>query len=88
MLTVIKFGASWCGPCKGYTPIFEKVVKEFEDNIISKEIDIEENVDMAEKYHIMQVPCTIILDEGGVVLKKESGSLTAQNLKSIIIQCI
>ena len=53
---VLKFSASWCGPCRAYKPTFEKVSKmdEFGD-IEFEELDVDENEDLAVKYGIRGV---------------------------------
>ena len=79
---VLKFSATWCNPCKAYKPVFEQVSKENPD-IEFKEIDIEQNEDLAEEYNIMSVPTTIVLlDE--VPVKRLSGALNKKQLEDLI----
>ena len=40
-LLLIKFGASWCGPCKQVKPHLEKIA-ESESNLLIVDIDVEE----------------------------------------------
>lgn len=79
---VLKFSATWCNPCKAYEPIFEQVSKENPD-IEFKEIDIEQNEDLAEEYNIMSVPTTIVL-LNEVPVKRLSGALTKKQLEDLI----
>lgn len=60
---VIDFYATWCGPCKMYTPIVEEFSKENEDIKVVK-IDIDETQDIAFEYNVMSIPTTIIIKEG------------------------
>ena len=41
MIKVIKFYADWCGPCKLYAKIFDKVVDELKDKIEAHNINVE-----------------------------------------------
>ena len=84
--TVIKFSAEWCGPCKGYTPIFHSISEKFKDKVEFKELDVEEALEETEKYRIMQVPTTLLLDENGNVLHKATGSLHKDTLDKLILQ--
>ncbi len=43
-LLLVKFGASWCGPCKQVKPFLEKLA-ESENNLIVVDIDVEEACD-------------------------------------------
>ena len=61
MVEVIKFGASWCGPCKTLTPRLENLSKDY-DKIKFVKIDVEENQDLAIELGIRSVPTVIIYD--------------------------
>lgn len=59
MIKVIKFGASWCGPCKMLDPI----LKELKDEMIDVEfqfVDVEEDPETTANFGVMGVPRTMI----------------------------
>lgn len=88
-MKVIKFSATWCGPCKVYAPFFDKVAEMEEFNGITFEkIDVEDEGarELCEKYKITSVPTTIILDDDGNVIRKFSGIMSVLDLTSIIKQ--
>lgn len=60
---VIDFYATWCGPCKMYTPIVEEFAEENQDIKVVK-IDIDESQDIAFEYNVMSIPTTIIIKDG------------------------
>lgn len=45
-LLVIKFTATWCGPCKNIKNITENYVKQFPQSIKFIEIDIDESIEL------------------------------------------
>ena len=76
---VIDFWATWCGPCKRLGPTIEELAAEYEGKVVIGKCDIEENVDLTEKFGIMSVP-TVVFLKGGVeinrqVISKENGVL-------------
>ena len=80
---VIKFFATWCGPCKVYGKTWDKITPVY-DNVTFQEVDIDKDTDgLAAKYKIMTVPTTIAILEDGTV-KKEEGRLSAQELTNLI----
>lgn len=83
-MEVLKFSAVWCGPCKGYAPIFKKVseMKEFED-VEFKSIDVEEDNDNAIKYAIRSVPTTVFVKDD-----KEVGRITGSVSESQLVKTI
>lgn len=86
--TVIKFSATWCGPCRVYADTFKKA-SEMEEykGIEFKSIDIENDEDgeiLVEKYQIRSVPTTILADENGDVIYKLMGNVPLKDLTDII----
>ena len=58
------FSAAWCGPCKTFKPVIEKLKKAgYPINII----DIDKEPVIAESYRIMSVPTIKIVNEDKVV---------------------
>lgn len=91
MKTVIKFGATWCSPCKQLSPIFTKVAHEFAQELSEQyqfvEIDVDEKPDVASSYKVRSVPTTIITDEADIVLATKAGVMSEQQLKEFIQGC-
>ena len=80
---IIKGWASWCGPCRTYTPIFERVSKmeQFKDvKFESLDMEDEENDGVIDKYKIMGVPTTVVVDENGKMIEKRSGLIMESDL--------
>lgn len=82
---VIKFWASWCGPCKVYAPAFEKVKQELEGEIEFQEVNIEEDAEgLVLEYKVKGIPLTVVLEDG-VKVKEQSGRLGEQQLRDFIL---
>lgn len=82
-LAIIDFWASWCGPCKMFSPIFEKVSKEFKNIKFCKlNVDYDKN-NICKKYGVMSIP-TIILFKDGIEIKKNVGFINEEELKKFL----
>jgi thioredoxin 1 len=74
MITVKKFSAGWCGPCRALAPVFEKEIKPmFSGRVNFEEIDVDNNPEEVIKYNVTSVP-TVILERDGSLLEKYSGA--------------
>jgi len=81
-MKVIKFYADWCGPCKSYAPIFDKVVNEIKVDYVKVNLD-KDTDGLAAKYKIRSIPATVFINEDGT-FTKEVGLLTEDKLKQLI----
>jgi thioredoxin len=82
---VIKFYATWCGPCKIYGPTFDRVKQDLKDIIEFKEINVEEDPEnLSGKYKVRGIPHTVVLENGEEV-KSQSGRLSEEQLKELIL---
>jgi len=65
-LTVVDFGATWCGPCKKLHPIMAELANEYKDKINVFEVDVGEASETAMKYGVISVPQLLFFKEGMV----------------------
>jgi thioredoxin 1 len=72
MVTVKKFSASWCGPCRALAPVMNEVKTQF-SNVLFEDIDVDESSDIASKYNIRSVP-TVVIERDGKELHRFAGA--------------
>ena len=80
---LIDFTAVWCGPCKFYAPVFEKVQKEYSNDFVFAKVDVDENRQVAMQYQITGVPTTLFI-RNGKVIQQAVGALNYDMLKNYL----
>ena len=78
---VVDFFATWCGPCKMFSPVFEDVSSEMDINFIK--INVDEYPDIARKYGVMTIP-TVILFKDGKEVERSVGLKDKDSLIKLI----
>jgi len=77
------FFATWCGPCRMQTPIIEELAKTMGDAVEIRKVDVDQHMDLAEKYGIRVVP-TLIIEKDGKVVQSLEGVTDATALEKIL----
>ncbi len=70
---LVDFFATWCGPCKMLAPVIDEVAGEVAGKAAVYKVDIDQSLDIAQRYGIMSVP-TLMVFEGGKVKKSALGA--------------
>lgn len=65
---VIRFTATWCGPCKALAPIFDEVAAEHPE-MKTFVVDCDEHGDIAQKFGIKGIPTMMRIEKGSVKLQ-------------------
>jgi len=71
MVTVKKFSAVWCGPCRALAPVMNEIKGQF-SNVKFEDYDVDEFNEEVTKYNVTSVP-TIIIEKNGEVVERFTG---------------
>jgi thioredoxin len=83
-MVIIDFWAPWCGPCKGFAPVYEKAAESHTDVVFAK-VNTDEQQELAGSFGIRSIPTLIVFREK-VILFQQAGALPGQALEQVIAQ--
>ena len=83
-IVILDFWAQWCGPCKMFGPVFEKVSEKHPDIAFGK-VNTEEAQDLAAEFNIRSIP-TLMIFRGKVMIFAQPGALPEDALEDVIAQ--
>jgi thioredoxin 1 len=83
-IVLIDWWASWCGPCRAFAPVFERVSERHPDIVFGK-IDTEAEPALAQAFDIRSIP-TLMAIRDGVLVFSQPGMLPERALESLIAQ--
>lgn len=79
---LIDFWASWCGPCKLFSPVLDEFAQDHPEYKVGK-VNVDEESALARKYRIMSVP-TIIAFKDGKEMARISGIVSEDEMLELL----
>ncbi|MEC3981550.1 thioredoxin [Amycolatopsis sp. H20-H5] len=79
---LIDFWAGWCGPCRQFAPVYEKV-SEAHDDIVFASVDTENEQQLAAAFDVRSIP-TLAIIRDKTVIYAQPGALPEKSLEELI----
>jgi len=83
-MVIVDFWAPWCGPCRGFAPVYEKASETHPDVVFAK-VNTDEEQELAGAFGIRSIP-TLMVFRDKVILFQQAGALPGNALEQVITQ--
>jgi thioredoxin 1 len=83
-IVLLDWWAPWCGPCRTFGPVFERVAAKHPDVVFGK-VNTEEQQSLAGSFQIRSIPTLMVLRDK-VLLFSQAGALPESALEDLIAQ--
>ena len=81
-LVVIDFWAAWCGQCRAFAPVFERVSNDFGDFVFGK-VDTDAQQEIAGHFGIQSIP-TLVIFRDSIGVYQEAGAIPQAALEQVL----
>ena len=79
---IVDYWAPWCGPCRGFAPVFEKVSEAHPDVVFAK-VNTDEEQEIAAHFQIRSIP-TLMVFRDQVIVFSQPGALPQGAFEQVV----
>jgi thioredoxin 1 len=70
---IVDFWATWCGPCRSFAPVYDKVSEDHPDKVFAK-VNTEQEQEIAAHFQIRSIP-TLMIFRDQIIIFSQAGAL-------------
>lgn len=85
---IVDFSATWCRPCQMLKPIMEELEQQYAGRVEFRNIDIDEQSQLAQQMGVQAVPTLLFITRDGQVLGELTGLRDKAELEEAIRQLL
>jgi len=79
---VVDYWAPWCGPCRGFAPIFERVAEANPDVVFAK-VNTDDEQEIGAHFQIRSIP-TLMVFRDQIIVFSQPGALPQNALEQVV----
>ena len=64
---VVDFNATWCGPCRAFAPLFDKMAEKYSGQIQFISVDVDRCPEVANAFEVQSIPFIIFVSPDGKI---------------------
>ncbi|RDV44459.1 thioredoxin [Leifsonia sp. ku-ls] len=81
--TLLQFSTAFCAPCRSTARVLDAVADDHE-GVRHVEVDLTDRPELADRFHILQTPTTLVLDGAGAVRARIGGAARADDVRTTL----
>ena len=83
MKKILYFSAPWCGPCKQFGPIMDRISQ---TGILVEKVNVDNAPAVAAAYNVRSVPTVIVVNSTGNEISRSVGMLSESQVRQLYNQ--
>ena len=79
---VVDYWAPWCGPCRGFAPVFERVAEQ-NPGVVFAKVNTDDEQEIASHFQIRSIP-TLMVFRDQIIVFSQPGALPQSALEQVV----